>query len=630
MRDRSPRTLILLPSRTKTTLDTMIRSPTFLSRADAEPPSSEKSDLSSYIDNYQEEQLQSLSLLKEELIPFFDLWDKLQSLNTTKYKSFCSLFYLNLSDDFITTNAEGFLDSDPSKSGEFILKQINTTISKILDIYSLISDRKRNPSQSSIHLLQRQQTFTTSETHKQEYEVISENKQKAIVMMEKFSAYYLIHLQLGIHETMFDESCNALEKSIDSITKNKLNPEYEEIGEFTLSERGGLRIFFEITRALMLQQDLSEVQGILNGINQRDKIQNLIQNEKLVQKFIAFWDGMIWNDMTDTEKQLFSLRIYSHMIKRLQDYASGIYYDGGDDKESLTPSVENTDKIVLMDSNNNKLLQHSRSTSLAPPTQSESVALVRKTANSYSALTGHSMSTTRANSKVNFENISTDQLVMEQFHFNDTFVTTFSIGIISWLNYLISFLKQNQPKKLFIHLRNIKRTYKRMNIDMMILKPLLYAFKSSCIDNEHFYIEDKRNMVYKSLICIIDEELEECIDYVFSLFLEELIGFRKQSSTTNVTDLLDLEISHTGNNKLSLFTQSAIERKSTYYDASSQQVISPRGLAYFKSAFDDNIGPGTHEYNFNSPLISPKKKLHQNVNSSLIFWKANSNCESST
>ena len=194
-------------------------------------------------------------------------------------------------------------------------------------------------------MIQRDQTFTsfTNQTSPLgKYQIDQTNKNEAIQLMEKFGEYYLIHLQLGIHETMFDESSTALEKSFDEFNE-------AELGEFSLSARGGLQLFFEVVRTLMMQLDLSEVRNALEvtGSKEKDKIRSLIQNEELVQKFIRFWDGCVMDVMNDTEKQLFSLRIYSHIIKNLQDKASGIYSETRS-SESPVISGENQTKFSLI------------------------------------------------------------------------------------------------------------------------------------------------------------------------------------------------------------------------------------------------------------------------------------------
>ena len=242
-KDQTPPALTLLPSRkTQSDNDAIIRSPTFVSRADASIGSiSTKSELSSfdYLNDHRDEQLNALISLKNDLIPFFQLWQTLENLDSIKYRSFCSIFFLNLSDDFITSNAEGFNSSDPSKAGEFVLKQINITIIKLKEIYALVDNNNntlkpgtaRNLSQS-IEMLQRDQTFSSFNNAMSspigigspsvKYQVDQTNKNGAIQLMDKFAEYYLIHLQLGIHETMFDESCNALEKSFDEFCDTQL------------------------------------------------------------------------------------------------------------------------------------------------------------------------------------------------------------------------------------------------------------------------------------------------------------------------------------------------------------------------------------------------------------------------
>eukprot|EP01084_Bolivina_argentea_P017683 33000_1 len=431
---KRPKPLSFFSSDIKQSAD-FIRSPTFLSKADADGGSSEKSNLSTYIfDDYQSEQLHAFSLFRNELIPFFDIWDTLQQLSNNEYVSFCCLFYSNLSRNFRTHNAEGFLsNSDASKSGEFILNQIDRTVIKFKQIYDLISEPTNiNKSES---YLQKQTTLSPTHSTQLNYAINADNKNEAISLIEAFTQFYRIHLQLGVSENMFDESCISLEKSFDEITKNNNNSLNKA---FTLAARGGLRIFFEVTRALMLQSDLTEVQNIFNASNQGDKIQSLITHKKLIKKFMRFWDFNVMESMNNTEKQLFSLTIYSFMIKKLQDDTCGIYQS-----PSLSTSIENTNNIVL------ETISHDSSFNLTMPSKKRSM---RK---------------------------DTDAVIMDEFHLNYSFITTFSVGIISWLNYLISFIKFNHPSKLFIHLRNTKRTYQRMGVDINILQPLLYAFKAA-------------------------------------------------------------------------------------------------------------------------------------------------------
>eukprot|EP01083_Nonionella_stella_P063872 165994_1 len=533
-----------------------MRSPTFLSRTDAVGGSSDRSSLSSAMIDSDQGQLQALASFKHELLPFFEMWDKLQRIPTDEYLAFCSLFHHHLSSHFVTHNAEAFFRHDnPTKSGEFILNQINSTIIKFGEIFAILGETQNSNVSQSVEYLTRQDTFTSISREDSLgggiHGISTQNKAQALEWMDKFTQYYLIHRQLGVHESMFDECCHALERclELDEVTKT-MNT--HDIGAFTLSIRGGLRLFFEVTRALMLQHDLSEIHNILyqNSFTQKDKLQSLITNKRLIEKFIAFWNFNIMNSMNETQKQLFSLHIYSFMVKKLQDDASTTSHN----PYSMQSTIENTDDIVL---------------------ESESQF------------------------EVNATQMNTDDGVMDRVYQNAPFIMEFCIGIVGWLNHLILFLEANEPKKLLVQLRNTKRRYERKGIDMNVLQPLLYAFKAACVsgvDNESLYIEN-RDAFHKSKLCLLDEEMEECVDFVFNLFMQELMPSR------TITETQSTNFNH------SSFLLSP---------AQQQQIL--------KSS--DDIFSTDHDLMYNSPIASPQNKLNHNVNSSLSFWNSNIRLES--
>ena len=559
--NKKPKTLTLVPSHTKKTLLEALRSPTFVSCADASFGSSPKSSLSSFFgDEYMHEQLQCLSLFQNELLPFFELWDKLQSLSKDNYFSFCSQFYLNLSDTFIAQNDEAFLDDDdPAASGKLMLDKINIIIDRLRKIYHFLGEYQNMSVTESMLYLQRQQTFKSLSSRK--YEVEDANKNEAARLMQQFQENELIHLQIE----MFDESSNALESAIDAISPQLIG------GEFTLSSRGGLRIFFEITRSLMLKHDLSDVQNILSSVGGDQRMNSMNTNKHLIDKFVAFWDYNIFQSMGHRDQQLFSLKIYSFLIKRLQDEASGHY--------AKPPKSNSTTMSFVMDKS---------SVLLEQPTQNESE---------------HHLTTTWISKSESIPSPiqNTDENVMKEFHANSRFNTTISIGLVPWLNFLVLFLKLDKPKKLFIHLKNIKRTYKRMNIDINIFEPLAFAFKCACYNDDKFYVKDP-NTFHKSKVCLVDDAMEECIDFVFDLFLSELLSdFGRADSVLSQFTMDRSMINYC--KKIGM---------SQIYNAAASNASSPNMI----KSFSDHI----------SPLLSTvnhQNLLHKNIACSLAFWQSN-------
>lgn len=646
-----------------TLLTDVMRSPSILSICDADDGSSSKESLSSCtVDAFQNEQIESLLSLHHELCPFFEIWDKLQSLGHSEYLSVCSLFYLNLSSDFITENADGFFDtSDPAKSGDFILRQINSTIIKIQDIYKLLHEPapdatvtdKGSLAAQSVELVKRQQTFTSrSPTISKRYEVSygvhdeieSKNKNEAIKLMGRFRGYYRIHFELGIQDTMFSETCNALTKTFDDIACSKHSEkELDFIGELSLEQRGAIRIFFEIVRALMLQHDLSEVQKnfrVSECDAAGDHIQSLMRNTDSVERFLKFWDKHFIRNMDDDQQQLFSLRIFSFMLQRLQDKAAGKYVSAAN-TPSVSASIDNASQIVLeslvhsLPNSNNPISANLNRAARSSNSSLLISSLILGNESSTASLNASSM-TFGGNQSMNASFLTVpgsvprslaeshnsqlitpsppplqDEDIMMMFHRNESFITSFSIGIISWLNYLISFLRANEPKRLFIELKNTKRTYKRLGVDIQILNSLPFAFKSSCFVDDSFYRESSRTF-YKSKTCVINEDLEESIDFVLSLFLNELTGDRDREFTS-----IDQNDQHS---ILQASPRSDGEATTTTFNSR----CSPHDLSMM-------MGYRPHSMiQFNSPAISPSKRLRQNVFSSLFFWKTSIRIQTKT
>ena len=609
----------------------LARTPTAISLCDAEDGSSDRESLSSCsIDAFQNEQIESMLSLHDELIPFFEVWDKIQCLPHDEYLSFCSLFYLNLSSDFVAQNADGFFDStDPSKSGEFILRQITSTVIKMKDIYKLLSDSHsvadRYPDSHSIAaaVIRRHQTFTSkSPSASFRYEtgsdVATEHKVEALRSMERFRAYWRIHSELGIQDSMFGETANALEMTFDDIAGSD-HSKRVQLEELSLSQRGAVRVFFEIVRALMLQHDLSSIRNMVSsegdGLSQCDVVQSVLRNTESVQRFLAFWDEHFVRSMNDCQRQLFSLRIYSFMVQRLQDRAAGKYQTATNTpSHSVSADIDNADHILLeslslnpssqrVAASLNASLQEMGNESLTGSLNASSMTLGGTQSMNGSFLTvPGSARRSRADieSPLNAPYPLRDEDVMSLFHRHESFVTSFSVGIVSWLNYLLSFLRENEPKRLSVELRNTRKTYKRMGIDVHILSPLLFAFKSSCFGDGAFYRETTRRSFHRSKHCVIDEELEESIDFVLSLFLSELVGERDAEFTAYS---VDPPSANKGSPRLAAAAEG--DSSNTFTSRCSPRDLSTMG----------------HRLAFNSPTISPKKRLRQNVYSSLLFWR---------
>ena len=471
------------------------------------------------------------------------------------------------------------------------------------------------------------------------YETAENTKSEILTILDKFPEMWLNYVKLGVTSDIFDALSAALEKTFDKHEKfhmpkqqrrksiSRISPQIaQEIANknnkapensakspptvkhrqlkrenlFTLSARGGLRIFFEITRCLMLKEELEDAKTNANTVN--DHMQLLIENQDLVNKFIKFWEQYI-ESLSTEDSQLFSFRVYSWMVTYLQihyidtqfvpisemmqdrskrhqsvsplgtfdvqyvmaslrehhaakdnkDYkdhkdhhkhsvisnnkhpsiivdnnssrsknnstlpairsplvspanniVTGDLFENSDDLKNTTNTHDQLNELNLSPRGTRQLSDHTKSQQfLQPPLQLQ--PKTKTTSNNLlsppdshahthghnkrrsSAVTPSHAHTTHGSSDGSGIYHETDSSILDKFHFNPSFAYSFCVGIISWLTYLISFLKINEHKRLLIHLNSTKRLYQRMNIDMSILQALPNAFVRACQNSKRFY-----------------------------------------------------------------------------------------------------------------------------------------------